>query len=183
MQDKVPFPRTVVGSFNISVSIDEESKRIKVYSPAFFWEPFAATLGLIISCTLINSGDWLSENTSVYILVSVIATLLLFGFSLMKRTLLSVFDLSKGTLSYRRGGIYSSSFDAGDQEILLSSISRVGITKHTRRYGDTFQVFLVVRDSSQIEITGTGLSFADAQSCAEALRDFMDIKKKIQAVG
>lgn len=187
MQNTSPFPRKVVGSFNISVSIDEASNCLKIYSPAFFWEPFALGIGLVICCVLIIYVSKLDENKMLINLISAIAILFLFLFlfmlSLMKRTILSVFDLPKGALFYRKGGIYSSRLDEAEQEIELSSISRVGLKKIYSRYGDTFQVFLVVKRISRLEITGTGLSFADAHSCAEAIREFLNIQQKIQAEG
>jgi hypothetical protein len=79
--------------------------------------------------------------------------------------------------------MYSTSLDASDREINFPDIRQVGIKRFVRRGGDSFQVFLDVKDYSVLNVTTSSLSFADAQKCAEIIREFVGVQEKIQAVG
>lgn len=181
--DKHPLAKKIIDVFDLSLSINEDSSQLKVYSQVFIWEFFVFGLAFIVCCILALAGWLNTQNGLMFVLASAILLPVLFFTSIMKRTYHSVFDLLQGTLFYHKGGIYSSNLDESDMKFKISDISRVGIRKLPRRYGDTFQVFVVTKTISALEITGMGLSFRDAQLCAETIRDFLKIHESIQAEG
>jgi len=184
MHNRQAFVKTIITSSKLSVSMDESANLLKIYSPATFWVEVTIVFAvLLFSCILIVDNTTPIADDLLFVLVATLGLMFLFAFSLVKRSYLSVFDLTKVVLFHHKGGIYSSSLDEGDQEIKLTDISRVGIEKFPRRYGDTFQIFLVIRTSTSLEVTGRGISFADAQLCAETIREFLNIKEKIETRG
>lgn len=182
-QDKLSLENKIIDVFDLSLSINEDSSQLKIYSRTFIWEFFVFGLVLIVCCILVLGAWLITENGLMFVLASAILLPVLFFTSIMKRSYHSVFDLSKGVLFHHKGGIYSSSLDESDMKFELSDISRVGIRKLPRRYGDTFQVFVATKTISTLEITGMGLSFRDAQLCAETVRGFLKIQENIQAEG
>lgn len=183
MHNNQLFAKTIIASSKISVSLDEVNHCLKIYSPAtFFGEIIILLASLFFSCLIIKDNTTPVGDDLLFGFIVVLGLMFLFIFSLMKRSYLSVFDLTKGILFQYKGGIYSSSLDRYEQEIKLIDISNIGIQKFPRRYGDTFQVFLGLKmHTACIEITGKSLSLADAQLCAETVREFLAIKEKIDA--
>jgi len=179
MKNSDPFANRVIDSSDIIISKDDEATLLKVYSPAFYWEFYVFIFIPVVICFIVTT---VGAEGMLPLVMSAIVLMFIFVFGFMKRTMLSVFDLSKGVLFHHQSGIYSTNLDAGDQEIKLTDIRHVGIQKHIRRYGDTFQVFLATKTSSALGVTTTNLSFADAQLCAEAIREFLGIQEKIKAV-
>jgi len=180
MNNNQPLAKTIITSSNLSVSMNESANLLKVNSPITFWGELIVSFAilLVVSCILIMGNTTSIENNLLIILVATFGLMLLFVFSLMKRSSLSIFDLAKGVLFHHKGGIYSSRLDESDQEIKLTDISRVSVQKFLRRYGDTFQVFLVVKTATRIKVTDASLSLADAQLCAETIRGFLNIQRK-----
>ena len=64
----------------------------------------------------------------------------------------------------------------------MSEVLRVGIRRYVRRMGDGFEVFLILNSKAAISVTGIDLTFSDSHLCAETIKDFLNIKDKIDAI-
>ena len=180
---KNPLAKQLIKSRGLSVSTDETSSSLRVYSPAFYWEFIILVIGVLLFCFAIGSGYAKTVEGIVFIGISTLALVFIFAFGMMKRTVLSVFDKSNEELFHHQSGMYSTSLDASDREINFPDIRQVGIKRFVRRGGDSFLVFLDVKHYSVLNVTTSSLSFADAQKCAEIIREFVGIQERIQAVG
>jgi hypothetical protein len=182
LRRKDPLEKRVIESQRLSVSTDENATLLMIYSPAFYWEFIVLGVGMVMFCIAAVSGFAVTTDGIVFIGISVLALIFVFVFGTLKRTVSSMFDKPKCVLFCQQDGIYSTNLDAGDQEIKFVDIRHVGIKRYVRRYGDTFQVFLVTKNTSMLDITTARLSFSDAQKCAETIREFVGIQEKIQAM-
>jgi hypothetical protein len=174
--------KKILDTYHISVGQISEPSSLEVSWKPFLWEPFVLMLGAVFFSFFIFGDVQTDDGGIVYLTFAAIGLVVIFLISFFKRSLASTFNSSNGQLALYKGGMYFSKIDASDRKIAFADIVRVGARRYIRRYGDGFQIFLVLKHRENLDITGTDLSFSEAQLCAETIREYLGIKEKLLAV-
>jgi len=175
--------KIILDNFNIALVGDVENKYLEVsYKAPLFLTYFGLLsniLLIIITLIFLFSKEFSFEIRYIPYLV----VLLFFGLtSFYLTSIKSLFDKESGNLIVNFSGIYSTRLFATSKTELIGNIVKIGIRKQIRRYGDSFQVYLVLSANPFFSITGDNLKLSEAQTCAETIREFLGTKEKIEII-
>ena len=166
-------------SLRIQISPDPSTMLIEV-TPDFSFN-YIALIGLVfLTIFFFVIEDGLA-------LVTLLLVELIFGGMLAysiftKRKIRCSINKTIGNIHYFRGGILNTKFDESESSYKIADATSLEMKRYVRRYGDTFQVLLSIRQWEKIELTGSGLNFAECQTYAEKIRNFIDPALPIKAV-
>lgn len=173
--------KTISDEFNIRLIGDTENNFLEIlYRAPLFLTYFGLIANLILLLLALMSffNDDFSLDISYW---GILGILLFFGLiSFSQRSIKSLFDKEKGKLTMYWGGIYFTRIFENTSVKIISDIKIVGIRRYVKRYGDGFQVFLLMHPDTILDITGDNLKPSEAQMCAETIKEFLKIEEKIK---
>lgn len=99
------------------------------------------------------------------------------GYELLtRRSLTCTIDKQSGDIHYSRGGVLDLQYGAQESHYPVSEISRLEMQRHIKRWGDTFQIYLLFNDGQRLPLSSSALHFSECQEFAEKIRGFLEIE-------
>jgi hypothetical protein len=99
-----------------------------------------------------------------------------------EREISCIINRITGIISYKRGGILGSSFDAQEAQFTFPEINALEMKRRVARGGDLFQIRLALSADYQLNLSSDNLSFSECQELAEEIRQFIGIETPLRAV-
>jgi hypothetical protein len=118
-------------------------------------------------------------------LIGFLITILLIGLSVFiwqKRELWCMINRATGEISYKKGGVLSSKYDSWRMRYSITEVIAIVMKRHRSRGFDTFQICLFLVGDLTLPLSSAALSFAECQSFANEIHQFIGVDKPLTAV-
>lgn len=165
----------------LHIHITPDSSMMVVEATPRFWLIIIITvLGLFITFFFLSTLD-ASELPLWITLALFVWGAIFYSFMLIRKTRCLI-DKPSGIVKYFRGGMFGTSLDESHTRFEIKDISAIEMKRYVQRYGDSFQVRLLVGVQMNFELTGKDLKFSTCQAYAEIIKDFINPALPITAV-
>lgn len=157
----------------LRIQIDPDSSTMTIESFPFYFFNILAFFGLIfVTIYTFSINDEMEQITWIIGIIVFWGWLLYSVFA--KRTIRCWIYKNLSQINYFKSGVLNSSFDTSEKTFPFGTVGGLKMQRHVRRYGDTFQVFLLLKDGSDLALSGADLNFEECQDAAEKIKNFID---------
>jgi len=170
--------------------VDEEAIRIRITldsskmvieaDPHFALIYIIIVVFLFLTVLIFSSLD--ANDLPLWTFLGLIMWGVFIVFIFTTRKFRCLINKATGNVRYFRGGILATKIDESISNFEIKDITSIEMKRFVQRYGDTFQVRLLVGSQTSFELTGKDLKFSKCQSYAEIIKDFIDPALPIKAV-
>lgn len=181
MEDLTPLNKSILESHSIKIQTNADSSIMQIDVTPEFSFIYIGLVAMSFLTILFFINPSVDEQVEWFILGLILWGILISSVVNLRK---NVFLLNKttGNIQHFRAGILNTGFDESNSNYSLANVTAVQMKRHVQRYGDTFQVCLLVREHQRVDVTLRNLNFSECQSNAEIIRDFIDSALPITAV-
>lgn len=155
---------------SMKLEIDSKNTLLSTYRPL---NPLF--IGVVIIAGIFSIlFTYISTGSLIFLIFTIfVVTTVNYLFSRLERELKCSINKTTGTVSYRRGGVFGSQYNAQRIECRLVDIMGIEVRRYIRNRGDKFQIRLVLTDGRLLPLSRDELSFSDCQFYTEEIRKFL----------
>lgn len=164
----------------LRIQVDPDSLTMTIESFPFYFFNLLAFFGIFfVTIYIFSINDDMDQATWIIGIILFWGWLIYSVFT--KRTIRCWIYKNLSQINYFKSGVLSSSFDASEKIVTFDDVGGLRMQRHVRKYGDTFQVFLLLKDGSSLALSGADLNFEECQDAAEKIKNFIDPSLPVKA--